>query len=162
MIYKENITHLWIDRFYRNELLFCWLSKESLLFASFDVKPAYFRSCIQNSLNYSVLPQTYRLLGRDFYAEILEAHMADRRKNLCDRADIAPIDKGTLFIIFSSTNYGAVWFTVMQASKICWTYGKYIWIDHYVSRQIGKLVLEAINSKCFDWHTHAKLTLIQL
>ena len=39
------------------------------------------------------MPQAYRLLGRDFYAEILEAHMADRRKQLCDRADIAPISK---------------------------------------------------------------------
>jgi len=42
-----------------------------------------------------VLPQTYRLLGRDFYAEILEAHLADRRKQLCDRADIAPISRVT-------------------------------------------------------------------
>jgi len=39
------------------------------------------------------LPQAYKLLGRDFYADIIEAHMADRRKQLCDRADIAPLTR---------------------------------------------------------------------
>ena len=47
------------------------------------------------------MPQTYRLLGRDFYADILEAHLADRRKQLCDRADIAPISRGkSPFVLF--------------------------------------------------------------
>ena len=36
------------------------------------------------------LPMAYQLLKRDLYGEILKAHLADRRKTLCDRLDIEP------------------------------------------------------------------------
>ena len=32
----------------------------------------------------------YQLLKRDLYGDILKAHLADRRKTLCDRLDIEP------------------------------------------------------------------------
>ena len=65
-----------------------WFSKVSFLFV--------FENLTLNKF-FSVLPQTYKLLGRDFYAEIIEAHLGDRRKQLCDRADIAPITRGIFF-----------------------------------------------------------------
>lgn len=36
------------------------------------------------------LPMAYQLLKRDLYGDILKAHLADRRKTLCDRLDIEP------------------------------------------------------------------------
>jgi len=34
------------------------------------------------------LPKTYEMLDRRLYGEIVRAHLADRRKNLCDRVDV--------------------------------------------------------------------------